>query len=143
MLPARECMSSGQTIWSDHYFFTEAIPMKNLVLFTLLLAAAGCASQSAMVYKSDGVKQCEGGGTSLVQSKSELTDAGVEVFDSQCGALTGMAVMAVCGGPTLSIHVHEINARHLQRAERLGFTDTHSLIGEGPGTGFETIPCSD
>lgn len=117
--------------------------MKHFALFTLLLAAAGCASQSAMVYKSDGVKQCEGGGNSLVQSKDELTEAGVEVFNSQCGALTGRAVMAVCGGPTLGIHLHEINAGDLQLAERLGYADTQSLVGQGQGTGFETIPCTD
>ena len=117
--------------------------MKNLVLFTLLVAATGCASQSATVYKSDGVKQCEGGGTSLVQSKNELTEAGVDVLDSQCGALTGIAVMAVCGGPSLGIHLHDINARHLQRAERLGFAPTQNLLDEGQGTGFEIIPCSD
>lgn len=117
--------------------------MKKLTLLTLLLAAAGCTNQSTLVYKNDGTRQCEPGGTTLAQSRGELTGAGVEVFDSHCGAMTGMAVMAVCGGPTLGVHLHEINASDMAQAERLGFAGTQELIDEQRDTGFEITPCAE
>jgi hypothetical protein len=117
--------------------------MKKLTVLTLLLAAAGCANQSTMVYKNDGARQCEAGGTSLAQSRSELTDARVEVFDSHCGAMTGMAVMSVCGAPTLGIHLHEISVGDRQRAEQQGFADTRGLIDKEQGIGFTVVPCRD
>src|SRR5690606_30144543 len=98
----------------------RAAPMKTKILtFTLLLATTACTTPpptTTHIYKADGNKQCEPATSSLADSTRQLTNAGIEVHNAHCATQTGMAVITVCGAPTLGIHLHEINSFDLQEA---------------------------
>lgn len=112
-----------------------------VILMTALLFLGGCASQSLQVYEQTGEKQCEGGGLTLAESQAKLTSAGIAVQDSSCGIQTGVAMMAMCGGPTANIYTHKINADDFEKARQLGFADLESLVNSERGTGYELQPC--
>lgn len=79
------------------------------------------AEELIWVYQGRGSKQCEGGGTSLDASAGKLTNNGVTVSDSRCGARTDRMYPAVCGGATGDILLHLINKGSLDAALELGF----------------------
>lgn len=116
-------------------------PLGVILCLTALLALGGCASQNVQVYEDTGERQCEGGGLTLAESQARLTKAGIKVRSSACATRTGMAVMAVCGGPTTNIHTHSINARDLASAQELGFEVLDTLVSEEQGIGYELKPC--
>ena len=117
--------------------------MKKMALLALVLTVSGCTTETMQVYRSDGAQQCEGGGISLAQSKEELAGAGVKVVDSQCAVRTGISIMAMCGAPTLGIHLHEINADDLDKAQQLGFADAKGLVDTEQGVNFEVSACPE
>jgi len=116
---------------------------KTLTL-TLLLATTACTTPpptTTHIYKADGNKQCEPATSSLADSTRQLTNAGIEVHNAHCATQTGMAVITVCGAPTLGIHLHEINSLDLQEALTLGYEDAGKLSEQGNGTGYEITAC--
>lgn len=116
---------------------------KTLTL-TLLLATTACTTPpptTTHIYKADGNKQCEPATSSLADSTRQLTNAGIEVHNAHCATQTGMAVITVCGAPTLGIHLHEINSADLQEALTLGYEDAGKLSEQGNGTGYEITAC--
>jgi hypothetical protein len=52
-----------------------------------------------------------------------------------------MAVITVCGAPTLGIHLHEINVSDIQKAKDLGYEEANNLINHEQGTGYEITSC--
>ena len=130
-------------ILSVYTQISEVINVRVIITMGLLLSLVGCANQTVRVYEDTGEIQCEGGGVTLSENKAKLTNAGIDVIDSQCGVQTGIAVMAVCGGSTVNIHTHEIKAHNLDKAEELGFANITTLVNKESGTGYEFKPCPD
>src|SRR5690606_34020068 len=113
---------------------TRKLPMKTTTLIaTLVLLTTACTTQTTHVYKPAGNKQCEPATTSLADSTDQLTNAGIKAITSNCAIQTGMAVITVCGAPTLGIHLHEIAASDAQKAKELGYEEASSLLNEDRG----------
>ena len=118
--------------------------MKIPLLTAAILLATACTTPpptKTHIYKPDGNKQCEPATSSLADSTRQLTNAGIEVHSSHCATQTGMAVITVCGAPTLGIHLHEIKAIDVPKAKRLGYEETNNLVNKDRGTGYQTIDC--
>ena len=94
----------------------------------------------ALVYIGNGAKQCENDGMSISESANLLINHGVDVISSHCGLIAGMAVLAVCGGPTLEINLHVINARKISDAQEEGF-NLVSKLEEQRGVGYQVVEC--
>lgn len=138
--------------------------MRNAVRFNwlaigLTVMAVGCSSGGAdpdsglisdpplpttvRVFISNGHTQCNDNAMRLSQTQMMLVNAGIDVLDSACGAITGVAFPAVCGGPTGEINLHTIRQVNLSDADRLGFRDV-AAIGRDPqvpGTGYQEAAC--
>ena len=71
------------------------------------------------IYKSDGARQCEGGGISPEAMRSELQ--GIRVYAAGKSILRGVMFPAVCGGGTGSINVYTIAAKDQAEAQKRGF----------------------
>ncbi|WP_373747428.1 hypothetical protein [Neisseria dentiae] len=78
------------------------------------------AEERVQIYKSDGSRQCEGGGISPEAIKSQLQ--GIRVYAAEKQVLRGMMFPAVCGGQTGSINVYTIAEQDLPEAEKRGFS---------------------
>ncbi len=94
----------------------------------------------ALVYTSNGSKQCESGSDAPETTAKRLTDKGIDVISSHCGDLTGIMYPAVCGGGTGQINLHAINSQNIPDAKNIGFaavSDLHAEFGEG----FQVIEC--
>ncbi|WGK62271.1 hypothetical protein QAO71_03270 [Halopseudomonas sp. SMJS2] len=115
--------------------------MKTTTLIASLLLLTACTTQTTHVYKPDGNKQCEPAITSLADSIDQLTNAGIKAVTSNCAIQTGMAVITVCGAPTLGIHLHEIAASDVQKAKELGYEEASNLLNEDRGIGYEITRC--
>ncbi|WP_185268762.1 hypothetical protein [Halopseudomonas xiamenensis] len=115
--------------------------MKATTLTATLLLTTACTTQTTHIYKPDGTKQCQPPTTTLTDSTTTLTNAGINVLTSTCATQTGMAVITVCGAPTLGIHLHEIKTSDVPKAKRLGYEQANKLINKAHGTGYETIDC--
>ena len=116
--------------------------MKTTTLTALiLLTTTACTTQTTHIYKPDGNKQCQPPTTTLANSTTQLTTAGIEVHTSNCATQTGVAVMTVCSAPTLGIHLHKINASDVQKAKDIGYEEATNLINEEHGTGYEITNC--
>lgn len=111
------------------------------MLAAALVLTTACTTQTTHIYKLDGTKQCEPATSSLANSTNQLTTAGINVLTSTCATQTGMAVMTVCGAPTLGIHLHEVRASDVQKAKSLGYQEANNLINQDNGTGYETTDC--
>ncbi|HEU5134599.1 MAG TPA: hypothetical protein VFU13_05585 [Steroidobacteraceae bacterium] len=86
--------------------------------------------------------QCDfTGGITPQQSAMKLTTAGVDVLKSGCGAMTGVAYPAVCGGATGEILLHEIRRENLDAAERAGFIPAEELVDRRANTGYAWVDC--
>src|SRR5690606_28545280 len=120
---------------------TKNHPMKTTTLTAIILLTTACTTQTTHIYKPDGNKQCEPATSTLADSTRQLTNAGIEVHSSHCATQTGMAVITVCGAPTLGIHLHEINSFDLQEALTLGYEDANKLSDQYNGTGYEITAC--
>ncbi len=99
------------------------------------------AADGALVYTGTGAAQCETGGLSLEQSAQRLIDAGIDVLDSACGAMTGVAFAAVCGAPTGEILVHEIRDVNAPHAREIGYESVETLVDPEQGTGYRLVDC--
>lgn len=112
-----------------------------LVLPVLLSACVMTENEdTTFVYINDGSMQCEEGGKSGLETAKILEDSNVNVESTQCGGLTNIAVLAMCGGPATNINVHEIKSEDLAKAESLGFKDVATLKQEN-NKGYEVSDC--
>lgn len=97
---------------------------------------------NAVVYEGRGRLQCDfTGGSTPQQSALKLTAAGIDVLRSGCGAMTGVAFPAVCGGASGEILLHEIRTVNLADAERAGFIPATELVDRAAGTGYAWVHC--
>jgi hypothetical protein len=120
--------------------------MKKALLVCVILLLSACGTESGgpktvFVFIDNGAKQCEPTGMTPEESAEVLAGAGIEVFSSSCGVMTGKAVATVCGGSTLGILVHEIRKTDLPAAEDLGYADVDTVIDEAEGTGYAVEDC--
>ncbi len=115
--------------------------MRVFLSLVLFLPLPTWAKQTVLIYESKGEKQCQGGGVTLSESRQKLTNAGVEVIESNCGYRTGVAVIAVCGAPTLKILLHQIKASDLEKAKDIGMERVGMLVSNDDGNGFEFRRC--
>ena len=115
--------------------------MKTTTLTAILLLTTACTTQTTHIYQPTGNKQCEPATTTLANSTGQLTNADIKVLTSNCATQTGMAVITVCGAPTLGIHLHEIQAGDLNKAKELGYEEAKNLINEEHSTGYEITNC--
>ena len=113
-----------------------------LVPFFLFACAtnASKSTESTLVYVNDGSMQCEDGGMSGAETAAVLTEANIKVSSTQCGSLSNVAVVAMCGGPAININVHEIKTQDLGKAEELGFKNVSTLKQEN-NKGYEVSDC--
>jgi len=99
-------------------------------------------SGNTVVYEGRGRLQCDfAGGITPQQSAMKLTGAGVDVLQSGCGVMTGVAFAAVCGGSSGEILLHEIRTENLDTAERAGFIPAGELVSRSAGTGYAWVNC--
>jgi hypothetical protein len=117
------------------------------------LGLAGCGEESdapienlrpgnLVVFEGRGRLQCDfTGGITPAQSALKLTNAGVDVLRSGCGAMTGVAFAAVCGGSSGEILLHEIRRENRDPAESLGFVPAEELTNRASGTGYAWVDC--
>lgn len=83
------------------------------------------------VYIATGEKVCSGGGLTLTEHQSYLTDAGIKVNKSDCGVFsTTLANIPRCGESTYDVHIYNILLDDLSEAENIGFTKVRSITTE-------------
>jgi hypothetical protein len=99
-------------------------------------------ADSVRVFIATGHTQCNNDGVTLAQTELRLLQAGIDVLSSSCGAITGVAYIAACGGPTPDINLHYVRRANLPDAERVGFRNV-TIIGTPtvPGTGYQVVNC--
>lgn len=83
--------------------------------------------ETVIVYKNTGKVQCEFKGYTPEQTALELTKNGIEVIESNCGSISGMMNISVCGAGTSSVNIFRIDAKNLESAISLGFSSPESL----------------
>mgnify|MGYP000435621488 CR=1 FL=1 len=115
--------------------------LRQIFLLLVFFPLVGCAAQTVLVYESKGEKQCMNNGITMLESKEKLSNKNIEVVDSKCGRRTGVSVMAMCGGPTTSIIIHEIGDADLSKAKELGFENIINLVYKDLGSGYEMHEC--
>lgn len=124
-------------------------PMKNILLTIIAaisLSLSGCndpvetsssesggethrqSPSTTEVYKYDGSLQCRGGGVSMAEMASALTENGIHVISSYSD-VDGYYRIALCGATTGVIHVFEIDDSGLDQATALGFRPLSDLPG--------------
>lgn len=89
------------------------------LLFTACAHTPQAPAAQIQVYKSDGARQCEGGGIAPEIMLKELD--GIRVYAARKQLMQGVMVPAVCGGTTGSINVYHIAAKDQAAAEQRGF----------------------
>lgn len=102
---------------------------------------ASHAGENIIVYISKGNKQCSHDGLSADGSVRVLVNAGVDVIETFCGAITGLAFAAVCGGGTGDIIAHKIRKVNLSSAKELGYEDVETLVDVKNMVGYEIHKC--
>ncbi|SDJ57126.1 hypothetical protein [Microbulbifer yueqingensis] len=79
------------------------------------------AEELIWVFRARGNRQCENGGTTLEQSRNQLSAAGVEIQESRCGTRTDRMYASVCGGQTGDILLHLVRKTALDAALQQGY----------------------
>jgi hypothetical protein len=116
-----------------------------IAVFLITTSSVSCAQRTTeLIYDTREILQCEEAtNISPSQSAKILTDRGIDVIATSCGIKTGMVVIAMCGAPSLSIIVHEIQSENIQDAEMLGFSQIDKLIDSTQDIGYELSDCED
>ncbi|WML85479.1 hypothetical protein [Thiothrix subterranea] len=73
------------------------------------------------VYKYQGSRQCEGGGTPLAEMQRQLQAGGAIVTSTSCG-MDGRMYPAFCGGADGKINIFTISSNSMNAALAQGFT---------------------
>lgn len=121
--------------------------MRLIFVYASIALLVACSSQDQeqevrQVFIDNGAVQCQFSGKPPAETATLLTDGGVEVIESQCAVLTGMAVAAMCGMGDLNIHVHTIDANDVSKAETLGFRSVGALA-QGEEAGWLPTDCPE
>lgn len=119
--------------------------MKKLFLFLssalLLTACANSVPQaSTLVYINAGYIQCESDGKTGAEIALLLTAKNIAVTDIQCGHLSNVAVIAMCGATAIKINVHRIVTADLVDAQALGFVDV-MILKQQDSAGYDSGEC--
>ncbi|MGF1756615.1 hypothetical protein L4D76_01445 [Photobacterium sagamiensis] len=117
--------------------------MKILFIITMAISMVACDNTDGnlvSVYIDDGAIQCESTGLSEKQTAQNLIEYGVDVFESSCGYISGIAIAAQCGLGDSNINIHLINADKVVEAQNLGYEPV-SILKNDEGLGYETIEC--
>ena len=119
--------------------------MKKLLLIvstTLILSACitTVAKESVLVYINNGAVQCESEGKSGAETAQLLTSENIVVTKTECGHLSNVAVIAMCGGPATNINVHRISSADLEKAQALGFKNV-STLKQQDNIGYDADVC--
>jgi hypothetical protein len=126
--------------------------MKNAALILLVAACAGlgaCGGDETpgvmpgdtLVYESRQAITCGTRGLTTQQSAQKLINGGVDVVQSNCGVITGIALPAVCGIDSAEIIIHEIRRANLRDAEQRGFHPVRELVNPVQGFGYDKVDC--
>lgn len=78
------------------------------------------------VYKYQGSRQCEGGGTPLAEMQRQLQANGAIVTNSSCG-MDGRMYPAFCGGADGKINIFTISSNSMNAALAQGFNPLTGL----------------
>ncbi|VAW73933.1 hypothetical protein MNBD_GAMMA10-2807 [hydrothermal vent metagenome] len=88
---------------------------------------AANTAYDGIVYIETGAVQCQAAGVTHEETAQLLINNDIEVLESKCASLSGVSVIAQCGGPGLDINIHIISPDSHARALSLGFKSTASL----------------
>lgn len=95
----------------------------------------------ALVYESRQAVQCGSRGLTTSQSAQKLINGGIDVIASNCGVVSGVAYVALCGTETGEILIHEIPAVNIPDAEQRGFNRVTELQDPVSGISWEKVDC--
>ena len=113
------------------------------VIAFLLGACANTGSdEKVSVYIKNGAIQCESDGKTGTETAMLLSAQGIEVSQNQCGHLSNIAVIAMCGGPATNINVHQIRESDLAKAQALGFKNVETLK-QANHKGYDVSDCNE
>ena len=84
-------------------------------------------NKSIIIYKNSGEIQCEFKGYSPEIMAEELSKNAINVKESNCGSISGMMNISVCGASTSSVNIFRIDSKDLESAITLGFFSEESL----------------
>ncbi|WP_185906603.1 hypothetical protein [Teredinibacter haidensis] len=110
--------------------------MKSIIIMLVSLLLVSCKDngssgtleeESIQVYINSGAIQCETTGNSFQVTAQTLIEHGIDVINSTCGYITGLAVAAQCGLGDSNINIHTISAQNLPDAIELGYESTDTL----------------
>jgi hypothetical protein len=122
-----------------------------MLTLALLVSCSGSDDSPDMttVYDTELHRGCSfPGNKTLQQSAQELSSSGVDVVESRCAMLTGVAFIEKCGAPSGQIFIHEIHSESVTDAESQGYipvgrladfeTDEGDVFAE---VGYEETDC--
>jgi hypothetical protein len=103
---------------------------KKLISFMAIAAMCSCgggtSAANVFMYKYAGSVQCTGGGLSLPEMATQLSNAGVQVISSSCG-VDGNPRIAMCGAADGRIGIFELAPSQTQAATNAGFAPLSQL----------------
>lgn len=120
-------------------------PKLYLLPIAIFISSCGGSSSTSStpeeikVYISKGDTQCNDDGLDLEETTSYLTDANIEVLQSECGKIIGLTIPTVCGASTENIYVHTIMDENLADAENIGFMQTSAI--ENDDNSYQIVEC--
>lgn len=117
---------------------------KVLLVLSYAVVLSACTKTvlpfSTQVYINSGAIQCESEGQTGAETARLLTLQNIAVSRTQCGHLSNVAIMAMCGSLTSNINVHTISAADLEKALWLGFENVNTLK-QGFNSGYDVGEC--
>lgn len=93
-----------------------------------------------MVYINSGAIQCEPTGKTGAETALLLSNENIAVTKTECGHLTNVAMIAMCGAPTANINVHQISSADLAKAHALGFENV-TTVKQEDNLGYDVNTC--
>lgn len=117
--------------------------MRKLFIISILMSLISCNNSDdkrIYVYIDDGSIQCESSGLSVEETAQPLINYGVDVFESSCAYITGIAIAAQCGLGDSNINIHLIDKENVIDAQNIGYEPVSTLEDDGY-FGYETVEC--
>lgn len=123
--------------------------MKQIIWWSMVLFIVGCSNgdtgggldKTMLVYISNGHTQCNNDGVSYQDSLQTLVSSGIDVIETQCGVITGLSVITVCGAPTLGIIIHRVKQKAFTAANEMGYNSLSKIAAKDRGVSYQLIPC--
>lgn len=110
--------------------------MKQVAILWICISILGCKNSDSnsskkeeysLIYIDDGAIQCEFSGKPPEETAQVLIDNGIDVIESSCGYIKGLAVSAQCGLGDTNINIHRIPIQNTQDALDLGYSEVSEL----------------